>query len=146
MSQRARTPRPGAVHAAERQAVRTEPVQERDLHDDGTGLRRQSERVLRVRSRDEEGRQLQPGRAAACGRGSVPRSAATAASTPGAATATTNPEQQIFGQTIIAREAEPGDQGARDERLVHADQRGMAPKRDLDMNVTGPVFECKGRE
>ena len=32
------------------------------------------------------------------------------------------PEREVFGQAIVAREAEPGDQGARAERLVRADR------------------------
>ena len=114
------------VPAAERQAVRPEPRQERDLHDDRAGLRRQPEQVLLLRSRDEEGRQLQPGQrrhvAAARAVGRQGRHA----STPAAATATTIPEQQIYGQAIIAVKQNPDDQGARAEGLVHAVQRLLA--------------------
>ena len=47
----------GAVPAAERQAVRPEPVQERHLHDDGAGLRRQSRtQFYGYDLGDEEGR------------------------------------------------------------------------------------------
>ena len=42
----------------ERQAVRAEPLEERPLHDDRAGLRRQSQRVLLVRSRDQESRSV----------------------------------------------------------------------------------------
>ena len=47
-----------AISAAQRQALRAEPLQGRHLHDDGAGLRRQSERVLRLRPGDEEGRSV----------------------------------------------------------------------------------------
>ena len=43
------------VHAAQRQAVRAESVQQHDLHAHRAGLRRQSECGVRVRSGDEEG-------------------------------------------------------------------------------------------
>ena len=46
----------GTVPAAQRQAVRAEPARQRALHDHRPGLRRQSERVLFLRSRDQEGR------------------------------------------------------------------------------------------
>ena len=69
-------------------------VQQRALHHDRAGLRRQSEPVLRLRPGDEEGRQLQSRAAAACGRGSGRRSARTARSTPAAATATTTPSSR----------------------------------------------------
>ena len=94
-SPRARSSRPPEPFLPrERQAVRPEPVQERALHDDRAGLRRQSESVLRVRPGDEEGRQLQSRAAAGCGRGSDRRLARTGASTPAAATATTSPRSR----------------------------------------------------
>ena len=46
----------GTVPAAQRQAVCAEPARQRALHDDRPGLRRQSERLLFLRSRDQEGR------------------------------------------------------------------------------------------
>ena len=79
-----------AVPAAQRQAVRAEPPRQRDLHDDRAGLRRQSQRVLRLRPRDEESRQYNRA-AAACGRApavdrqgrhGLRRVAATATTTP----------------------------------------------------------------
>ena len=52
---------PRAVRAAQRQAVRAQPRQRRHLHVHRAGMRRQSEQLLLVRSRDEEGRQLGAG-------------------------------------------------------------------------------------
>ena len=82
------------LRAAQRQALRAEPGERCDLHVHRAGLRRQSEQLLRVRSRRR--RRSATGRraAAACGRAPVPRSARTAPSTPAAATATTCPSSR----------------------------------------------------
>ncbi len=81
----------GVVPAAKRQAVRAEPLEGRHLHHHRPGLRRQSERVLRLRPGDEESRSVPCPAAAACGRAPARRLARTARSTPGPATATTIP-------------------------------------------------------
>ena len=83
-----------AVPAAERQAVRPEPVQQRALHDDRAGLRRQSESVLRLRPGDEEGRQLQPGQRRPVAAARPVDRQGRHASTPAAATATTSPSSR----------------------------------------------------
>ena len=87
-----------AVRAAERQALRAEPGERRDLHVHRAGLRRQSRttstRSISRRRRSATGRRA----AAACGRGRGRRSARTARSTPAAATATTCPSSRSTGR------------------------------------------------
>ena len=115
----------GAVPPAERQALRAQPLQERHLHDDRAGLRRQPERVLRVRPRNEEGGQLQSGerRNVAASR-SVHRA--------GRERVRRQRRRRLLPRGADLRaddrggEAEPGHQGARDDRLVHANERGLA--------------------
>ena len=90
----ARSSRRRAVPAAQRQAVRPEPGQQRPLHDDRAGLRRQSESVLRATTSRRRRSAASTLAAAASGRGSARRSARTAPSTPAAATATTTPSSR----------------------------------------------------
>src|SRR5438477_59031 len=56
------------------------------------------------------------------------------------------PEQQIFGQAIIAAKQNPATKAMELQDWFAPKNAFWLRKRDLDMNVTGPVFEYKGRE
>jgi outer membrane protein assembly factor BamB len=56
------------------------------------------------------------------------------------------PEQQIFGQAIIAAKLNPTTKAMELQDWYAPSNAYWLRKRDLDMNVTGPVFEYKGRE
>ena len=113
---------------AQRQAVRPEPA----TRTSSTRRRRRAAAAIRTSSTASTWRRRRSAAsipaAAGCGRASVRRSARTAASTPAAATATTIPEQRGLRPVDRRGEAESRDQGARDERLVHAVERDLAPQ------------------
>ena len=56
------------------------------------------------------------------------------------------PEQQIFGQAIIAVKQNPATKALEMNDWFAPSNAVWLRKRDLDMNVTGPVFEYKGKE
>lgn len=56
------------------------------------------------------------------------------------------PERQIFGQAIIAARQNPTTKAMEMQDWFAPTNAFWLRKRDLDMNVTGPVFEYKGRE
>ena len=56
------------------------------------------------------------------------------------------PEQQIFGQAIIAAKQNPATKAMEMQDWFAPANAFWLRKRDLDMNVTGPIFEYKGRE
>ena len=56
------------------------------------------------------------------------------------------PEQQVFGQAIIAAKQNPATKAMEMQDWFAPANAFWLRKRDLDMNVTGPVFEYKGRE
>src|SRR5438128_2448007 len=56
------------------------------------------------------------------------------------------PERQIFGQAIIAAKQNPATKAMEMQDWFAPANAFWLRKRDLDMNVTGPVFEYKGRE
>jgi outer membrane protein assembly factor BamB len=56
------------------------------------------------------------------------------------------PEDQIFGQTIVAVKQNPVTKALEMTDWFTPTNAVWLRKRDLDMNVTGPVFEYKGRE
>ncbi len=56
------------------------------------------------------------------------------------------PERQIFGQAIIAAKQNPTTKAMEMQDWFAPTNAFWLRKRDLDMNVTGPVFEYKGRE
>ena len=56
------------------------------------------------------------------------------------------PEQRIFGQAIIAAKQNPATKAMEMQDWFAPANAFWLRRRDLDMNVTGPVFEYKGRE
>jgi outer membrane protein assembly factor BamB len=56
------------------------------------------------------------------------------------------PEQQIFGQAIVAAKQNPATKAMEMQDWFAPKNAFWLRKRDLDMNVTGPVFEYAGRE
>ena len=56
------------------------------------------------------------------------------------------PERQIFGQTIIAVKQNPETKAMYLKDWYTPSNAFWLRKRDLDMNVTGPVFDWKGKE
>ena len=56
------------------------------------------------------------------------------------------PEQQVFGQAIIAAKQNPKTKAMELADWFAPINALWLRKRDLDMNVTGPIFEYKGRE
>ncbi len=56
------------------------------------------------------------------------------------------PDQQIFGQAIVAVKLNPATKALEMSDWYAPSNAVWLRKRDLDMNVTGPVFEYKGRE
>jgi outer membrane protein assembly factor BamB len=56
------------------------------------------------------------------------------------------PEQQIFGQSIIAVKLNPTTKALEMTDWYTPTNAVWLRKRDLDMNVTGPVFDFKGKE
>jgi outer membrane protein assembly factor BamB len=56
------------------------------------------------------------------------------------------PEQQVFGQTIVAVKQNPVTKALELSDWFTPTNAVWLRKRDLDMNVTGPIFEHKGRE
>jgi outer membrane protein assembly factor BamB len=56
------------------------------------------------------------------------------------------PERQIFGQAIIAAKQNPATKAMEMQDWFAPKNAFWLRKRDLDMNVTGPIFEYKGRE
>ncbi len=56
------------------------------------------------------------------------------------------PERQVFGQAIIAAKLNPATKAMEMQDWFAPANAFWLRKRDLDMNVTGPVFEYKGRE
>ena len=114
-----------AISPAQRKALRAEPLEGRHLHDDGAGLRRESERVLRLRPGDEEGRSV-------LARQRRPVAAHRSVDWQGR-----NGLRGIGRRRLLSRasdlrpvdhrrEAEPADQGARVEGLVYAVERLLA--------------------
>ena len=85
-----------AVHAAQRQAVRAQSVEQRRLHDERAGMRRQSESTCMPSTSPRAGRRRSIRAAAACGDAAGRRSARTGRSTPARATVRTIPS---FGRT-----------------------------------------------
>lgn len=56
------------------------------------------------------------------------------------------PEQMVFGQSIVAVKQNPVTKALEMSDWYTPTNAIWLRKRDLDMNVTGPVFEYKGRE
>ncbi len=56
------------------------------------------------------------------------------------------PEDQVFGQTIVAVKQNPATKALELSDWFTPKNAYWLRKRDLDMNVTGPVFEYHGRE
>jgi outer membrane protein assembly factor BamB len=56
------------------------------------------------------------------------------------------PEQQIYGQAIIGVKQNPTTKALELKDWFAPPNADWLRKRDLDMNVTGPVFEYKGKE
>ena len=56
------------------------------------------------------------------------------------------PEEQIFGQAIIAVKQNPTTKALEMKDWFAPSNAAWLRKRDLDMNITGPVFEYKGKE
>lgn len=56
------------------------------------------------------------------------------------------PERQIYGQTIIAVKQDPETKAMVLKDWYTPSNAFWLRKRDLDMNVTGPVFDWKGKE
>jgi outer membrane protein assembly factor BamB len=56
------------------------------------------------------------------------------------------PDQMVFGQTIVAVKLNPASKALEMSDWYTPTNAIWLRKRDLDMNVTGPVFEYKGRE
>ncbi len=56
------------------------------------------------------------------------------------------PEQQIFGQAIVAVKQNPTTKALEMTDWYTPSNAVWLRKRDLDMNVTGPVFDFKGKE
>jgi outer membrane protein assembly factor BamB len=56
------------------------------------------------------------------------------------------PEQQIFGQSIVAVKQNPTTKALEMSDWYTPSNAVWLRKRDLDMNVTGPIFEYKGKE
>ncbi|HEY8551439.1 MAG TPA: PQQ-binding-like beta-propeller repeat protein [Vicinamibacterales bacterium] len=56
------------------------------------------------------------------------------------------PEREVFGQSIIAVKQNPETKALEMTDWFTPSNAIWLRKRDLDMNVTGPVFEYKGRE
>jgi outer membrane protein assembly factor BamB len=56
------------------------------------------------------------------------------------------PEQQIYGQAIIGVKQNPSSKALELKDWYAPSNAFWLRKRDLDMNVTGPVFEYKGKE
>ena len=56
------------------------------------------------------------------------------------------PEQQIYGQTIIGVKQNPATKALELKDWFTPTNAVWLRKRDLDMNVTGPVFDYKGKE
>ena len=92
----------GAISSAERQALRAEPLEGRPLYDDGAGLRRQSQRVLRLRPGDEEGRSVPARQRRPVAALPARRLARTERSTRDPATATTIPNARSTGSRSSA--------------------------------------------
>ena len=56
------------------------------------------------------------------------------------------PEQQIYGQSIIGVKQDPNTKALALKDWYAPSNAEWLRKRDLDMNVSGPVFEYKGKE
>lgn len=56
------------------------------------------------------------------------------------------PEQQVFGQAIVAARQNPATKAMELQDWFAPQNAFWLRKRDLDMNVTGPLFEYQGRE
>jgi outer membrane protein assembly factor BamB len=56
------------------------------------------------------------------------------------------PEQQIFGQAIVSVKLNPATKALEMSDWFAPSNAVWLRKRDLDMNVTGPVFDFKGKE
>ena len=115
------------VSAAKRQAVRIEPVEGCHLHHHRPGLRRQSQRVLRLRPGHEEGRSV------------LARQRRLVAAHRPVDWEGRHGLRRVRRRRLLSRtpdlrpvdhrcEAESHDQGARVEGLVHADKRVLAPQ------------------
>ena len=91
-------------------------LQQRALHDDRAGLRRQPEPVLQLRPGDEEGRQLQSRAAAGCGRGSGPSIGKDGTRLRRQRRRRLLPRAADLRPGDHRGQAEPGDQGAGDDR------------------------------
>ena len=84
--------------------------------------------------------------AAACGRARARRSARTARSTPGRATATTTPSGRSTARASSASKQDPETKAMVLKDWFAPTNAFWLRKRDLDMNVTGPIFDWKGKE
>ena len=56
------------------------------------------------------------------------------------------PEQQIYGQAIVAVKQNPDTKALELKDWYAPSNAFWLRKRDLDMNVTGPVFDYKGKD
>ena len=56
------------------------------------------------------------------------------------------PERRVFGQAIIAAKLNPATKAMEMQDWFAPVNAYWLRKRDLDMNVTGPIFEYKGRD
>lgn len=56
------------------------------------------------------------------------------------------PEQQIYGQTVIGVKQDPETKALNLKDWYTPSNAEWLRKRDLDMNVTGPVFDYRGKE
>ena len=112
----------------ERQAVRAQPRRTtsstRPPRRDAAAIRTSSTPTISRRRRSAASTR----EAAGCGRGSGPSIGKDGTVYAGSGDGDYYPEQQIYGQAIIAREAEPGHESARAEGLVRAVQRLLAPE------------------
>ena len=84
--------------------------------------------------------------AAACGRARARSSARTARVYAGSGDGDYYPERQIYGQSIIGVKQDPETKAMSPEGLVRADQRLLAAQARSRHDVTGPIFDCKGKE
>ena len=133
------------VHAAQRQAVRAEPGQQRDLHALGAGLRRQSEHGVHLRSGDQEGGQLGSGGRRDVGTLGTGDQQGSVMYT-GTGDGRWDPENGLYGNGIIGVKQDPKTKALELVDYYGPSNAEWLVKRDLDMQVTPAIFDYKGKE
>ena len=115
-----------AVHAAQRQAVRAESVEQRHLHDERAGMRRQSESTSTRSTSRRDARRRSIRAAAACGDARGPSIGRDGSVYTGTGDGSYNPELRSYGTAVIAVKLDPATKKLKLTRLLRSAERRVS--------------------